>query len=103
MSDTCSEWSRAGRMSWRCNRPVKAEGMCAQHLAGERRRRANDAKRAEERAKANEQRETIEAMCRKLRELGVPATVHTNWQSRMTGSVVVDPAVLLAALKVDAP
>lgn len=100
VSERCSEWSHDGRMSWQCNRPVKAEGMCAQHLAGKRRREENDRKQAEEWRAAARVRESAEDACRRLAEDAIEASPEYSTLTKgYTGRVSVDPAVLFSLLE----
>lgn len=99
MTDQCSEYSHEGRMTWRCPRPVKAEGMCAQHLAGKRRREANDAKTQEAARAERAVRQAAEDACRRLAEDAIEARPEYDSISRCyTGRVSVDPAVLFSLL-----
>lgn len=87
----------------RCNRRVKADGLCAQHLAGQKagetRRQARideDARRAQ--AQLRKQHE-VTAKVTALRELGVDSTAHVSRLGNVSGKVLVDPDDLLAVLK----
>lgn len=71
-----------------CGRPVKADGKCGVHLAGEVRRAANDERRAADRRASETRREEAEALCQRLRGKGVecqPAYSCAN--SEYTGGV----------------
>jgi hypothetical protein len=98
VTERCSESSYDGRMRWKCTRPVKADGLCAQHLAGAKRRKANDEKRQAEWQAEDQRRDALEAKIARLKQLGVAAYMDSR-DMRVTGKVIVDPDVLLALLE----
>lgn len=76
----------------RCGRPVKAEGLCALHLAG-RRRRAENNKRIQEQMEAEARtRDCTRALCRELAVFGVTAI-------EMGSAVRCNPQELLNVLR----
>lgn len=78
----------------RCGRPVKDEGLCGVHLAGKRRRQENDAARATERAEDDQREAAAQALCDRLRALGIRAhphyASHPTRMGRYTGGIALD-------------
>lgn len=103
--ETCSGYrSREPGDSWsrdfRCKRPVKADGLCAQHLAGRQRRKAVDDRHRGEReaSQANQAKATEGA--ERLVELGITAKEHFDWRTgRYSGLVLVDAEEVMKKLR----
>ncbi len=99
-SKTCSAWSSDGRMSFHCTRPVKDEGLCAQHLAGKKRRAINNQQRAEKSRQTDAVRIAAEEACTRLASHGLDAVPeYSAIRLTYTGRVALNPAALLAILE----
>jgi hypothetical protein len=88
---TCRKSSWDGRRSYPCGRPVKEDGLCAQHLAGARRREQNDLRRREAFEDSKRLRDEYAA---RLRAVGVEATLVTDQHFMPTGYVTLPLAEL---------
>lgn len=77
--------------------------MCAQHLAGKRRREANDVREIAKRAEINAAKDAVEAKVSRLADFGIAADPdYSGFPPRYTGRVVLDPDDLTALLEGDA-
>jgi hypothetical protein len=86
---------------------VKAEELCAQHLAGKRRREKNDAERRARDEALREERVAMESWVNRLATHGIAAVVESTYANisgwgKPTGRVLVDPAEVLSALSAEA-
>ena len=97
----CSEWTSNDRWPTKCPRPAaEGETMCKQHLAGKKRREANQKRWDAERTAKDARLGKLQDQARRIQEYGVRAYIVMN----QSGSyhLAVDGEALLGVLSVTA-
>ena len=103
----CDGWTHAGTR-WggtRCGRPLRSPEqleakLCGNHLAGKKRKAANDEQRCEVKTADNARHDTAAAICLRLEACGVEGVPHYEGYGRggYSGSIVIDDGPALAEL-----
>lgn len=95
MIETCSQYQSTtySFRPLRCHRPVKDEGLCAQHLAGKR-RSEKAAQRYKDQANLSEQ--ALEEVQDALNKLGITGSVYySSFEKRYVRSAIVSIRTLI--------
>ena len=105
MSDAkCKGWCAGGFVENYCRKDLKTDEqveakLCGRHLAGRRRREANDKARDKKQTLSGELRVKAEVVVARLAKLGVKAAPHYSTHSTAyTGRVMIEDGEALADL-----